>query len=121
LATLGNGVSFIEDATLKELRRRFLTAKPRNPFRVANNFLGHFWTQGFQANPGLTLANAFSVYNAQYFAIAPPILAPFRVVIPKPLQIQRHNRCHTVAAGLIGRFLCLQGGSIGNYNEICSW
>ena len=35
-------ISFHEDATLKELRRRLLTTKPRNPFRVANNLLGHF-------------------------------------------------------------------------------
>ena len=28
---------------------------------VANNLPGHFCTQGFKANPGLTLANAFSV------------------------------------------------------------
>ena len=52
---------FLEGATLKELRRRSLTATLRNPFRVANNLIGHFWTQGFKANPGLTLANAFSV------------------------------------------------------------
>jgi hypothetical protein len=41
LETLGTGISFLEGATLKELRRRLLTATPRNPFRVANNFLGH--------------------------------------------------------------------------------
>jgi len=35
-------ISFFEGATLKELRRRLLTTKPRNPFRVAKNLLGHF-------------------------------------------------------------------------------
>jgi hypothetical protein len=42
LATLETGISFLEGATLKELRRRLLIAKPRNLFRVANNLLGHF-------------------------------------------------------------------------------
>jgi hypothetical protein len=41
LATLGKHISFLEGATLKELRRRLLTAKPRNPFRVANKLLVH--------------------------------------------------------------------------------
>jgi len=35
-------ISFFEGVTLKELRRRLLTAKSRNPFRVANNLSGHF-------------------------------------------------------------------------------
>jgi len=43
LATLGKRISFFEGATLKELHRRLLTAKPRNPFRVVNNLLGHFF------------------------------------------------------------------------------
>ncbi|MDT4968190.1 MAG: hypothetical protein QOJ64_2927 [Acidobacteriota bacterium] len=42
LATLGEGISFPVGATLKELRRGSIAAKPRNPFRVANNLLGHF-------------------------------------------------------------------------------
>jgi hypothetical protein len=61
LATLGTGSSFLAGPTLKELRRRLITTTSRNPFRVANNRLGRFLHPGFQANPGLTLANAFSV------------------------------------------------------------
>jgi hypothetical protein len=41
LATLGEGISLLKGATLKELRWRLLP-KTGNPFRVANNLPGHF-------------------------------------------------------------------------------
>ena len=34
--------------------------------------------------------------DAQNSAIAPPILATLQVIIPKPLQIQRHNHCESL-------------------------
>ena len=37
-----NSSHFSQAATLKELRWHLLTAKPRNPFRVANNLLNIF-------------------------------------------------------------------------------
>ena len=64
--------SFIlEDATLKELCRCSLTQNPRNSFRVAKNLSRRFLPQGFKANPGLELANAFSVTEQDFHTALP--------------------------------------------------
>ena len=81
----GENPSHFKGATLKELGRRLLTAKPRNPFRVANNLPGHLCTQGFKANPGLTVANAFSVtrfLHASEFSTLPGDLKQTRPQTP---------------------------------------
>jgi hypothetical protein len=59
-ATLGAFINF-EDPTLKELRRCANRKTLATPFRVAKNLSRRFLPQGFKANPGLKLANAFSV------------------------------------------------------------
>jgi len=82
----GKPISFIEDATLKELRGHLLTSNPRNPFRVANNLLGDFWTQGFKANPGLTLANAFSVSRFEHTFDSRPFVQSWRLNVGKGLD-----------------------------------
>jgi hypothetical protein len=61
LATLGKRIPFLEGATLKELRRRLLNSKTvATPSELRQNGMCAF-PQGFKANPGLELANAFSV------------------------------------------------------------
>ena len=42
LATLGEGISFLEGATLNALLWRLLPQDRATLFRVANNLLGHF-------------------------------------------------------------------------------
>jgi hypothetical protein len=60
----GNASQFVEDATLKGLclrsqnRKAVATPTESGLRRVS---WGSFLTQGFKANPGLELANAFSV------------------------------------------------------------
>ena len=54
----------MRDATLKELRRGSLTTKQRaTPSELKASLGSFFETQGFKANPGLELANAFSVIS----------------------------------------------------------
>jgi hypothetical protein len=58
------------DATLKGLRRKpDDLRRRRNSFRVAKNQLAAFLTQGFKANPGLKLANAFGVHFTSDFKV----------------------------------------------------
>jgi hypothetical protein len=57
----GKHVFLLEDATLKELRRRSQTATLSQLLQSSEKSLATLWTQGFKANPGLELANAFSV------------------------------------------------------------
>jgi len=54
-------VNFLEDATLKELRRRSRTAKQSQLLQSCEEASAALLSQGFRANPGLKLANAFSV------------------------------------------------------------
>ena len=60
MATLGNMHQFLEDATLKELRRHS-QAKQSQLLQSCEKSITGFIPQGFKANPGLELANAFSV------------------------------------------------------------
>jgi hypothetical protein len=62
--------TFLEDATLKELRRRSPPVKRRNSFRVAKN-PSNLLSPGFQSNPGLEFANAFSVMHRLEFSHSP--------------------------------------------------
>gem|GEM_PF-915524 len=48
-------------------------ANRRNSFRVAKNLLRHSCSQGFKANPGLELANAYSVTTAAELTPEPAI------------------------------------------------
>ena len=50
-----------EDATLKGLRRRLGSRQRRNPFRVAKIYGPRQCPRVSKQNPGLKLANAFSV------------------------------------------------------------
>jgi len=43
-----------------------LTSANRNPFRVASDYWARLFSQGFKANPGLKLANAFSVKTSAF-------------------------------------------------------
>jgi hypothetical protein len=63
LATLGKThPNIFGDATLKGLRRRPSNRNPvATPSELRRNKCAPFFTQGFKANPGLKLANAFSV------------------------------------------------------------
>jgi hypothetical protein len=63
LATLGERIPFLEGATLKELRRRLLTAKLHNPFRVANKLLEAFLHPGFQSKPWADISQRFQRYS----------------------------------------------------------
>jgi hypothetical protein len=51
---------FTEDATLKELRRCSARKAVATPSELRSSE-GDLYSQGFKANPGLELANAFSV------------------------------------------------------------
>jgi len=51
----------IEDATLKELPGCLINPKASQPLQGCEHSVGHFLDPGFPSNPGLTLANAFSV------------------------------------------------------------
>jgi hypothetical protein len=63
LATLGKRIPFLEGATLKELRQRLLTAKPRNPFQGCEEFLGAFLNPGFQSKPWADIGQRFQRYS----------------------------------------------------------
>jgi len=65
----GENPSLFKGATLKELGRRLLTAKPRNPFRVANNLRASLHP-GFQSKPWADSGQRFQRYS---------ILARFRI------------------------------------------
>jgi hypothetical protein len=47
----GTGISSLEGATLKELRRPLLTATPRNPFQGCEQSPRAFLNPGFQSKP----------------------------------------------------------------------
>ena len=52
---------FLEDATLKELRRRWFNAEPRNLFGVANNLPLHFEPRD-QSKPWADIGQRFQRY-----------------------------------------------------------
>jgi hypothetical protein len=45
--------SFLDDATLKALRRRFAGKAVATPSELRKSLVGASLTQGFKANPGL--------------------------------------------------------------------
>jgi hypothetical protein len=51
----------MKDATLKELRRGSIFAKPSQLLQSCDKKQTLAQSQGFKANPGLEFANAFSV------------------------------------------------------------
>jgi len=63
LATLGKRIPFLEGATLKELRWRLLTAKPRNPFQGCEQSLLVFLNPGFQSKPWADIGQRFQRYS----------------------------------------------------------
>jgi hypothetical protein len=59
----GKRNSFLEGATLKELRRRLLTAKPRNPFKGCEQSPRAFLNPGFQSKPWAGIGERFQRYS----------------------------------------------------------
>jgi hypothetical protein len=62
LATLGNG-SFIEDATLKELRRRLVDREAAQPLQGCEKFPRAFLNPGFRSKPWADIRQRFQRYS----------------------------------------------------------
>ena len=57
-----NASHFSKAQLFEELRRRLFTAKPRNPFRVANKLSG-ILSPGFQSKPWADISQRFQRYS----------------------------------------------------------